>query len=1217
MGGTIVGAGINCGTSGSLCEAIKPAAVSMALQAAPDAGYTFAGWTGDCSGTGASLTILVNGLKTCGGKFAAAGSATPTSASTSTSTAADSTLIKGAPYSLVLSLPTGGTIRTAGTVCGTAGTDCRVTFTAPMWLGLLATPDPGHVFAGWTGHCSGTSVRYDLALNGPRSCGAAFSRASSGATPVITWTTPAAIVEGTALSTAQLNARTGVAGTFAYSPAAGTVLAVGTRTLSTTFTPADTSRYTVAKATRSLVVTAAKKTAPVITWTTPAAIVQGTALSVAQLNARTGVAGTFAYSPAAGAVLAAGTRTLSATFTPADTSRYTVATATRSLVVTATTKTTPTITWTTPAAIVEGTALSAAQLNARTGVAGTFAYSPAAGTVLAVGTRTLSTTFTPADAARYAVAKATRSLVVTAAQKTAPVITWTTPAAIVQGTALSATQLNARTGVAGTFAYSPAAGTVLAAGTRTLSATFTPADTSRYTVVTATRSLVVTATTKTTPTITWATPAAIVQGAALSATQLNARTGVAGTFAYSPAAGTVLAAGTHTLSATFTPADATRYNAASTTRSLVVSDTPDTPPPPPPVPGSIAIKLERVYSGPATISFGLPIAPGVAADTSMIRVYVGSTPVDAHIKPLLYDYDRAGNPSGLRAALVQFPASMMSGRTLTIGVKLGDSGPTPPSGTVPFESVSVDSPQTVTVADRTIVQDGSTYRLQTSNERQVTLFTAREPAVIAHFPPGYLAESGVLGPQVGAADVAADPDLAGLRYLSDALTPFVRSAVYAESYPLNPEPTSVINPIDNYEGWLYDRCATFLTASVHAGDPAVLRHAMRACSFYSSKISLEEGFNRGIFTLKPSRDTKYSHARGLFAYYALTGDEGAFAAVHAIADLWNTDPYVIGPYRLGHLRGVDKLWTERLLGTGLEGLFYGFRLTGNKTYLTAFREVVATAYRHITTTDPAELVAINKDPNTPPFPAQGCWIHNAAQHAEGSATEPWCSSWMSELVIDSLIAYQTQTGDARVDEIFLQLARFLRDVGSSYFRGTILDDFFLSPSVAYSALDGSAARRLVPLYGAALRANGTRASAGEYSDFEHCPDATALTAAALRALVRQGTWNQGGPIGPFSNEGESMLALHHEFSSCAQRTIAVRNVTQYHDPAAWTSAKLAAGFSDPAAFISKWGIGYPGFVTSPQRKLSWWFNTSMLQFGLLRDAGIKIPVLQPGAVQPR
>ena len=49
---------------------------------------------------------------------------------------------------------------------------------------------------------------------------------------------------------------------------------------------------------------------------------------------------------------------------------------------------------------------------------------------------------------------------------------------------------------------------------------------------------------KATPTITWATPADIVYGTALSATQLNATTpSVAGTFVYTPAAGDVLSAG--------------------------------------------------------------------------------------------------------------------------------------------------------------------------------------------------------------------------------------------------------------------------------------------------------------------------------------------------------------------------------------------------------------------------------------------------------------------------------------------------------------------------------------------------------------------------------------------------------------------------------------------------------------------------------------------------
>ena len=72
-----------------------------------------------------------------------------------------------------------------------------------------------------------------------------------------------------------------------------------------------------------------------------------------------------------------------------------------------------------------------------------------------------------------------------------PVITWPTPAAISYGTALSATQLDATANVAGTFTYSPAVGAVLAAGSQTLSVTFTPANTTNYTTATASVALTV------------------------------------------------------------------------------------------------------------------------------------------------------------------------------------------------------------------------------------------------------------------------------------------------------------------------------------------------------------------------------------------------------------------------------------------------------------------------------------------------------------------------------------------------------------------------------------------------------------------------------------------------------------------------------------------------------------------------------------------------------
>ena len=75
--------------------------------------------------------------------------------------------------------------------------------------------------------------------------------------------------------------------------------------------------------------------------------------------------------------------------------------------------------------------------------------------------------------------------------QTSPIITWATPAAINYGTALSATQLNATANVPGTFAYTPANGAVLSAGTQTLSVLFTPTDSTDYATGTATVQLLV------------------------------------------------------------------------------------------------------------------------------------------------------------------------------------------------------------------------------------------------------------------------------------------------------------------------------------------------------------------------------------------------------------------------------------------------------------------------------------------------------------------------------------------------------------------------------------------------------------------------------------------------------------------------------------------------------------------------------------------------------
>jgi hypothetical protein len=635
---------------------------------------------------------------------------------------------------------------------------------------------------------------------------------------------------------------------------------------------------------------------------------------------------------------------------------------------------------------------------------------------------------------------------------------------------------------------------------------------------------------------------------------------------------------------------------------------------PPPAPGGsfttgVRVHLQRTFAAPSVISFGLPVPAGVLADVSSVRVAVGGTTVAANIKELLAQHDANGKRVGVRSLQVQLPATVLSGDSADVDVAWHGQGAAPGSQITAFasEGVSAASAETVTTAARTIVTTGGVTSLVESPHVDRTLFMAREPRVLATYPDGYLAATGILGNQTTESSLAQSP-MNGLAFFSVYVRKFGGAAMYADSYALNPD--SVADPVANPEGWLYDRCATFLTFYTHDGDARFLREALRSCSYYAGKIALT-GANSGIFTGKSDPDIKYSHLRGLYAYYALTGDEGALAAGTAMANMWLNDTLFVGPYRAGHLRGIDKLWTERLLGTSLEGLYYGHRLTGDASFLQAFKEEFDTAYRHITG-DAATLAAIN--PGVGPFPPQSCFIHSALQHGEGGADQPWCSTWMSELLIDPLLQYQGQTGDNRVDEVFVRLVRYLRDTGSQYMRGDVENDSFLAPKSCYDPSFGVDTRRLVPLYGSGIDVAGNRVNKGEYDDFQHCTDATALTAAGIRALVRQGKF-ASTPVGPFASEGDSFLALHHEFAACARQTFESDSRPR-RDPGVWSSTDLAGGAADPAGFIARNLIGYPRYPSSPQRMLSWWFNTSMLQFGLLADAGMKVTALQPGRVQP-
>jgi RHS repeat-associated protein len=157
---------------------------------------------------------------------------------------------------------------------------------------------------------------------------------------------------------------------------------------------------------------------------------------------------------------------------------------------------------------------------------------------------------------------------VVGASKIAPNFTWATPAPIFYGTALSATQLDASAAsIPGTITYSEKVGTVLKAGVYNLSAVFVPSS-SNYSIETAEVLLTVNAAPAP---VSWPQPADITNGAALSATQLDATSTIPGSFVYSPAAGTVLTQGPHLLSVTFTPTDTVDYVPTTVTVAITVS----------------------------------------------------------------------------------------------------------------------------------------------------------------------------------------------------------------------------------------------------------------------------------------------------------------------------------------------------------------------------------------------------------------------------------------------------------------------------------------------------------------------------------------------------------------------------------------------------------------------------------------------------------------------
>jgi serine protease len=138
-------AGINCG---STCSALFNSGTAVTLTATPASGYTFTGWTGDCSGAGA-CTLTMTSNKNVGASFAQS------------------------PYLLSITNPGNGNITSspAGINCGST---CSAPFNSGTAVTLTATPASGFTFTGWTGDCSGAGA-CTLTMTSNKNVGASFA----------------------------------------------------------------------------------------------------------------------------------------------------------------------------------------------------------------------------------------------------------------------------------------------------------------------------------------------------------------------------------------------------------------------------------------------------------------------------------------------------------------------------------------------------------------------------------------------------------------------------------------------------------------------------------------------------------------------------------------------------------------------------------------------------------------------------------------------------------------------------------------------------------------------------------------------------------------------------------------------------------------------------------------------------------------------------------
>ena len=239
-GGNIAGEDIDCDTGDTDCTTQVTAGSTLTIVETPDTGFVFSGWSGDCSGSSRSCTMVMDGDKSAtgtfrkprltvsvngngtvtgggiactsgsssgctadadagtdvtltatpasGGSFNSWSGCTTTSGATCTVTmSADRSVtanfsggsVAPTTFPLSVSVTGNGTVTGGGINCGEGGTACSANLATGTNVTLTATPNAGETFTAWGGACSGSSRTCSLTMSAARNITATFSGGSA------------------------------------------------------------------------------------------------------------------------------------------------------------------------------------------------------------------------------------------------------------------------------------------------------------------------------------------------------------------------------------------------------------------------------------------------------------------------------------------------------------------------------------------------------------------------------------------------------------------------------------------------------------------------------------------------------------------------------------------------------------------------------------------------------------------------------------------------------------------------------------------------------------------------------------------------------------------------------------------------------------------------------------------------------------------------------